>query len=205
MSLPPGGLSSIYVTGSYAEAPDAKKWQQLRDWELGGVSINNPEEGLRVQEWTAEYYNEKVYLSAPNFEGRILLFTMSGVREISLAFDSNMSPFVAYMKEVGGTLKYESWFWWFDATIPGFTHVKLPDYSYYPKCCLDDKRPLADAVGIRSIVLGYMRNNNLYTRQQNDRFNAEVLQAVNLPMRLNKVGMNIFSRLQFQLQALSPL
>ena len=198
MSLPPGGLSSIYVTGSYAEAPEAKKWQQLRDWELGGVSINNPEEGLRVQEWTAEYYNEKVYLSAPNFEGRILLFTMSGVREISLAFDSNMAPCVAYMKEVGGTVKYESWLYWYDNTIPGFTHIKLPDYSFYPKVCLDDKRPNM----LRHIILAYMREDKLYVRQQLDRFQTEEELWSGFRARLNKVGMNLQNRLQFQLQAL---
>ena len=198
MSLPPGGLSSIYVTGSYAEAPDAKKWQQLRDWELGGVSINNPEEGLRVQEWTAEYYNEKVYLSAPNFEGRILLFTMSGVREISLAFDSNMTPCVAYMKEVGGTVKYESWLYWYDNTIQGFTHIKLPDYSFYPKVCLDYKRPNMP----KHIILAYMREDKLYVRQQLDRFLSEEVLWEGFRARLNKLGMNVHSRLQFQLQTL---
>ena len=203
MTLPDDGLlSGTFIVGPYAEAADARKWTPLVDHEMGGRYLNDPTQGLRVQEWRVEYYNQTVYLSNAMDPGRVALFAMSGIREVSLAFDSSMSPFVAYMKEVGGALKYESWFWWFDATIPGFTHVKLPDYSYYPKCCLDDKRPLADAVGIRSIVLGYMRNNNLYTRQQNDRFNAEVLQAVNLPMRLNKVGMNIHNRLQFQLQAL---
>lgn len=203
MSLPDGGgLSSVYIVGPYAEAPDAKRWQGLRDWEIGGVALNTPGQGLRVQEWTLEYYNEKIYVSSASQVGRTLLFEMSGIREISLAFDPNMTPFVAYMKEVGGDVKFESWYWWYDATVPGYVHVKLPDYSYYPKCCLDDKRPLAQNIQQQHIILAYMRNNGLYTRQQVDRFQTEELQWEGFRARVNKIGMNIHNRLQFQLQAL---
>ena len=203
MSLPDGGgLSSVYIVGPYADAADARRWQGLRDWEMGGIALNTPDLGLRVQEWTLEYYNDKFYLSAPSFEGRILLFEMSGVREISLAFDPNMTPFVAYMKEVGGDVKFESWYWWYDATVPGYVHVKLPDYSYYPKCCLDDKRPLTQEILQQHIILAYMREDKLYVRQQVDRFQTEKLQWEGFRARVNKIGMNIHNRLQFQLQAL---
>ena len=205
MSLPDGGgLASVYTVGPYAESPDSRRWQELRDWEIGGIALNNPTQGLRVQEWTLEYYNEKLYLSAPSLEGRILLFEMSGVREISLTFDPNMSPFVAYMKEVGGDIQYESWYWWYDATVPGFVHIKLPDYSYYPKCCIDDKRPLAQSIQQQHIILSYMRNSSLYVRQQVDRFQSEELLWTGFRARLNKVGMNIYNELQWQLSALPP-
>lgn len=203
MSLPDGKvLSSVYITGPYAETPDRRAWLESRDWELGGTALNYPNDGLRIQEWTLEYYNNKVYVSSAIQEGRTLLFEMAGLVEISLAFDPNMTPFVAYMKEVGGDVGQESWYWWYDATVPGYVHVKLPDYSYYPKCCLDDKRPLAQSIQQQHVILSYMRGNSLYVREQVDRFATEILMWTGFRARLNKVGMNIHNRLQWQLQAL---
>ena len=205
MALPDGGgLSSTYRVGPYAEAPDSRRWQKLRDWEMGGIALQNASAGLRVQEWTAEYYNGKVYVYSASQEGRTMLFEMNSIVEISLAFDSNMTPAIAYMKEVGGVVEYESWLWWYDATIPGYTHVKLPDYSLYPKICLDDKRPLAENIPNRDIILVYMREDKLYVRDQSDRFQTEELLWEGFRARLNKLGMNIHNRIQFQLSALPP-
>ena len=194
-------LSSIYDVAPYASAADARKWQRLVDFELGGILIQDPSQGLEVQDWKGEYYNGKVYLSTENGLGRILLFQMSGIKEISIAFDANMAPFVAYMKEVGGEVKYESWYYWFDPLVNNFVHTKLPDFSYYPKCCLDDKRGFIQN-GSRDVILAYMREDKLYYRQQRDRYTIEYLLWTGFRARLNKVGMNLQNRLQFQLQSL---
>ena len=205
MGLPENAnlLSSIYDVAPYASQADQARWQPFIDLELGGVGIQDPSQGLEVQTWRAEYYNKKVYVTAPDGLGRKFLFERSGIREISLAFDSNMAPFIAYMVEVGGDVQYESWFYWFDPISAAFIHTKLPDYSRYPKCCLDDKRAFIQN-GNRDVILAYMRGDTLYCREQKDRYSIEKFLWTGFRARLNKVGMNIHNRLQWQLQALPP-
>src|SRR5690606_35250660 len=71
----------------------------LQDWELGGVALNDPSQGLSVKVWHAFATHDHdtdvvtVWVEAPGVPATEL-FSGIGITEIALAFDQNMNPFV---------------------------------------------------------------------------------------------------------------
>lgn len=188
-------LSTQVVPGDF-QTPDDLETSALIDYELGGIALNDPTQGLRVQTWTAVYDSgtSDLTLSAPS-AGSTVLWNRPGITEISLAFDQNMNPFVAYVQS--GQAKY---YWW-DTNLPGFTTTNLPVGSVTPRCCLDDKRETQTAAS--DTILAYVLGTALYMRRQRDRFTIDYLQVdpfqdeFGNPGKLRKVGMNHVNRLQF--------
>ena len=82
MAMPDHVLSSIFITGLYVNPDDRRKAIYTRDWEMGGVALNDPSQGLLVQEWTAEYLDDTLFVSAPNQLNRIPIFT--GITSIKI-------------------------------------------------------------------------------------------------------------------------
>jgi hypothetical protein len=168
----------------------------LIDYELGGVALNNPLEGLRKRVWILEVDKDTgdFVLSAPeNFP--VTLFTAPGTTEASLTFDQNMRPVVAYVQE--GVAK----FYWYDTVLGAAVTTVLASDVRNPKCCLDDKRPYQTAQGSNDVILAYLRGTGLYYRQQRDRFETEYLLKDPIPgSKLLRVGMNSVWRLQFELE-----
>lgn len=179
--------------------PVKQPHDQLIDWELAGIAINDPSQGLRVQLWTLEgKLNETtglidVIVSAPSVAPTVL-FSGADISEVALSFDQNMNPFVAYMQ--AGSAKI----YWYDPLIPGMTHTTLPSGCYDLRCTLDDKRGFA--VGDSDIVLAYIRAGNLCVRYQSDRYGVENIQRAGAGSnaRLVSMAMNNGSRLQFRLR-----
>lgn len=171
----------------------------LVDWELAGVALNDPSEGLMVKLWklTVEPNTDTgfqdVVVSAPGV-APIVLFSGNGITEAALSFDQNMNPFVAYLQS--GVPKI----YWYDPTIPAMTHTTLPAGCYDLRCTLDDKRQFN--VGESDIVLGYIRAGNLCVRYQRERYAVEnILRAgVGADARLVSMAMNTGSRLQFRVR-----
>lgn len=200
--LPDHVLSSTLVYGNYLY-PDYLYTDGLVDYEMGGVGLSDASTGLLVQVWTATLVGvpgeagTAVHVSAPNTPDT-LLFQRDGITEISLAFDQNMRPFIAFVAAGQAT------FWWYDATLPGARFTDLPTGSSSPKCTLDDKRPLETLAGTSDILLAYIRTDNLYYREQRDRYTVEYLLSADLSTKLiapkvRKLGMNDVSRVQFYL------
>lgn len=170
----------------------------LVDWELAGVALNDPSQGLAVKLWTLEaLYNETtglqdVTVSAPGVVPTVL-FSGAGITEVALAFDQNMNPFVAYMQS--GAPKI----YWYDPIIPGMTTTALAAGCYDLRACLDEKR--AFNVAESDIVLSYIRAGNLCVRYQRDRYGVEYVLHTDIEpgFRLNSVAMNNGFRLQFSL------
>lgn len=166
----------------------------LVDYEMGGVALRDPSAGLRVRLWTARYDagTGDVLLSAQGV-AETVAFTRAGITELSLAFDQNMNPFIAFVQ--GGQAK----FWWYDPTVPGqvFSESLLGN-AITPRCTLDDKRP--GQAGASDIILAYVRNGNLYYRQQRDRYLIERLLLSSVSGGLRWVGMSKGNRLQFEIE-----
>lgn len=169
------------------------------DYQLGGVGLSDASQGFQVQAWFIDIAgpvtNNSVYVSSPNTLPT-LLFSQPAITEVSLSFDQNMRPAVAYVSQGN------PYFWWFDTTIPGYTIISLPAGSTNPRCTLDDKRSREINIGFSDIILAYIKSNGLYMRQERDRFTVEYflgsLSAIPGP-QLNKIGMNALNRLQFQI------
>ena len=168
----------------------------LVDYELGGRALNDASEGLQVHRWIAEYdpSNGHVSVSAPGYP-QTTIFTALNVTELSLAFDQNMRPFVAFVQ--AGQAK----FFWFD-TVLGETRISdLPADAKTPQCCLDDKRDTQTSQGANDIILAYLRGTGLYYRQQRDRYEVEYLLTAAAPgKKLLRIGMNQGRRLQFEFE-----
>lgn len=179
-------LSSTNLPGALL-APDDQFRVPTLAQEMGGIGLNNPSQGLRVQVWTLETDGTNVTVSAPNTPATVL-FTGTNITQVDLAFDQNMRPFVAFVEN--GLARY----WWYDTQTAQATFTDLAG-AVTPRCCMDDKRPTQ--TNSSDIILAYLRDRNLYMRVQRDRYGTEYLLASNAGAALSVIGMGDNLRLHF--------
>lgn len=182
--------------------PDNIETGPLEDYELGGVGLSDPSQGLQYQVWhmlvTGTGVSTAVYVSAPNTPST-LLFSSPNITWARLAFDQNMRPVISFVDQSGPR------FWWWDPTIPGQTFTSLPSTAGVPACTMDDKRPLETRLGFNDVIISYVNNGNLVFRQERDRYNTEYVLFTNIVSIIsnafvNKIGMGIGLRLMFDVR-----
>lgn len=169
----------------------------LQDWELGGVALNDPSQGLMVKVWHLQATKRAgsddvdVTVSAPGV-APTLLFTVPGITEVALAFDQNMNPFVAYHQ--GSDAKI----YWYDPTIPGMTHTTLPSGIRTMRCTMDERR--AELVADGDIILAYIREGNFCVLYQRERYEVEHVMRTGVGARCELVSMarNRGNRIQWR-------
>ena len=190
--------SAVLITDHWLE-PDDRENYLLLDYEQGGIALNDPTQGLRVQAWTLTYapLSADMIIKDEALNATVL-FNRPSITQISLAFDQNMNPFVAFTEDDAGTA--EPWFWWFDTDLADTVFTPLPAGAVNPVCCLDDKRETQTFSS--DIILAYVLNDNLYFRAQRDRYTVEYLYYFGLPENTicKRVGMNKKNRLQFLME-----
>ena len=164
--------------------------------ELGGVALFDPSQGLRVKAWTARYNGSAITVEADDVPPVTVITPGEGVQEISLAFDQNMQPSIAYTQIEEDELIAKHY--WFDALIQGYRTTNYPG-ALSPRITLDDKRPMS--VATNDIILTYVRDNNLYFRAQRDRYTIEYLLREGVVGLLRRFGMNTGLRLQWEFLA----
>lgn len=157
------------------------------NYELGGVDISDPSQGLQVKTWTGELIGDTVFLSAEGV-APVAVVTDPGMTEFHFTFDQNMNPFVCW--RAAGQSKYR----WFDTTENDFVVTLLGAEDITPRCVLDDKRELQS--GSSDIILAYVRAQTLYFRMQRERYLTEYTLSAGVP-RLVNIGMGRNNRLQF--------
>jgi len=164
MALPNNQLSATPVPSGYL-SPDAHiRVNTLYDYERGGVALNDASEGLLGYDWKVWVEGDDILLARAPYDSPTTLFTAVGTTWVSLAFDQNMRPNVAYMQ--AGACKL----WWYDTTIPGATTTTFADCAS-PMLCLDDKRQGADSYN--DVLFFYVRAGSIRYRQQRDRYGTE--------------------------------
>ena len=174
----------------------------IESWDLGGVALNDPSLGLLYQTWHAFCLDGsvgEVYLEADNITP-FLWRTFPGISELSLTFDQNMSPFLAFVQN--GVARFH----WWDTVSAQYVTTDLENGATSPKCSLDDKRKESQKDNISDILLLYLVGGSLYYRQQRDRYDNAYLISTNpdIPhsgLRLGEVGLNIERRFQWRLEA----
>jgi len=194
--IPLNKLSSVPVYAPYLTPDNVERPSALVDYEMGGIALNDPSQGLQVLIWTVRYDPAIGHVSifAPGVI-ETTIFIEFGITSLSLAFDQNMRPFVAFVQN--GTAK----FFWFDTVLGNTTITELPGDARCPQCCMDDKRDMQSSQGDNDIILAYVRGTGLYYRQQRDRYEIERLLQDPIPgTNLLKVGMNEGRRLQFEFE-----
>ena len=196
--IPDNRLSDAPFTGAFLFPDDRWPGERIRDgrrilvdYDLGGVALNNPLQGLQVTAWEFRYDDEAVIVAALDGTAEHMLLTRTGITDLSGTFDSNMQPVVAYSVDVS------TYLWWYDGTIPGYTTTLIPG-ARSPRLTLDDKRQLQDQT--RDILLFYLRGGKLCYRQQRDRYGVEreLMDAPHGAEKLGRVGMNRVGRVQIE-------
>jgi len=208
--MPAGGLST---TAHFAPLAYTGRGavEFLADYERGGFALYDGTRGMDVQLWRARVRREEfpvnsnifiyhVEVSAPNTPWTIMFTRSQRILEVSLAFDNNMFPFVAFVLEGGA-----AWYWWYDSSDSSQKFTALPAGTLTPRCCIDDHRESQQ--GISDVVLAYLSGGSLYVRYQRERYETVHLEQAGLGAnaRLVDVGMNRFWRLQFWLRSANPV
>lgn len=192
--IPQNRLSTTPVVGDYVDS--FFTGNPLRAVEFGGVDLNDPSQGIRLKPWYLTYaVNGDVVVSA---EGSVstVLFNRPDITELSLAFDRNMQPAVAFVQ--AGQAK----FYWFDTIASDFVFWETElGAAVNPRVTHDDKRDGQSAIS--DVILAYVRDGVLRYRQQRDRYEVEITPPIGpggsplSTQRLYHVGMNNKLRLQF--------
>lgn len=171
--------------------PDLNTVARLRDYEDGGVDIQNTTSGVRGHQWVCYTDGASVYVKRDGLPAN-LVFTQPRLVEISFAFDQNMRPNFAYQLDDG--LIYLRWY---DTSLQAYRTDSF-GAGRDPRLTLDDKR--SENVSNSDVIFAYIRGESLYYRQQRDRYLVERLVATGIPkeVKLKNVGLSRNMRLQFE-------
>lgn len=188
--LPENELSSTIIQAPFLGAK-ALGVSKTVDYENGGIAINDASEGLLYQIWRARLIEDNILLDAEKVE-EFVLYSDTGISEISFTFDQNMRSALAFVKDDRAYLR------WYDTSVGAQTVTELASDVITPRVSLDDKRYTQSA--INDVILAYIRSGSLYYRQQRDRFLIEYFLASDITTGLIKIGMNRQFRFQFMLE-----
>ena len=196
MSLPGNALSVPARPGQLLAPDNLGRPLRTTDYELGGIALNDPSQGLQVRNWRLTLVGNEVRVAGDPYTTETVVFTETGITEVSMAFDANMQPAVAYLAFSIAKLR------WYDATVPGYDTVILPSDARSLVLVMDDKRDSAAAY--RDVLLFYIRTNRLCYRQQRERFFTErtLCWFEGNAVSISKAGMNDALRMQIELVGL---
>lgn len=169
MALPNGVLNPTTSPADWLDPDGIVPGSLLVSYERGGIALNDASQGLLVQNWRARYVGSDVLIGADPYSSETTLITELGITELSLAFDQNMQPTLAYM--VGSVCKLR----WFDPTLPGFVTTTMAANVRSPFLAMDDKRSAATQLARNDIIFLYMRLNFLCMRVQRDAYDTEYI------------------------------
>jgi len=165
--------------------PKDEPYQPLTSKSRGGIALNNPSKGRDYQNWVVSYDGSDI-LVAPQGGSTAFTLTVAGVLSVSLAFDNNMNPVIAWMDAVGAKL------YWFN----NVTFVTTAFAATSCRVTIDDVRDFYNADS--DVIFAYTNAGTLYWRQQRDQYATQRTVGSTTGL-LQKVGLNQLNRLQFQL------
>jgi len=194
--LPENRLSTDPIIQDYLP-PDDEVYPSTISTSLGGDELFSTGQNFLEKTWIAKYNKDTEEVTIESDEDApIVLFEEPNITEISLAFDQNMRPTLALIQNDVGKL------WWFDPQQNDQVFTDYPDIKN-PRIILDDKRPWG--IGSSDILFFYIRDDNLYYRQQRDRYLDEYLLKENLEGKtLWRVGNNSALRIMIELAEIRP-
>ena len=192
--LPDNTLSSTAIFGGFL-IPD--KTDSMIDYERGGVDLLDTSQGLQVKFWLCFYEKNWIKLQSGDITHNIIY--VENVKHLSLAFDFNMRPTITYTVEIteGDTKYQETYLYWYDTSQKNQITTKYGRDYKTPQLSLDDHR--LEQSSNADIIFAYIKDNNLYYRQQRDRFLKEYLLSESLDenLQLRQIGMSTKNRFQF--------
>lgn len=188
--IPNNALSSSAIFSAFL-VPE--KAEPLVDFEWGGVDLLDPSQGLMVKIWKCFYHDDWICITDNTTTHQII--QVSNVVHLSLAFDFNMHPTIAYTAV--SVLGRKSFLYWYDTALGAQITTEYGVDYLFQQLSLDDHRLHQSANA--DIIFSYIKNNNLYYRQQRDRFTIERLLESGLSedVELRQTGMNTKNRFQW--------
>ena len=188
--LPDNELSSTVIQAPFMGAR-ALGVTKTVDYVDAGIALNDPSAGLFYQPWRARLVGNDILVDAREVE-EFVLYSDTGITEISFTFDQNMRPVLAFVKAGQAYLR------WYDTAVGAQVVTALASDVITPRVSMDDKRSMQSSIS--DLILAYVRSGSLYHRRQRDRFLTEYLLAENISTGLIKIGMNRQFRFQFMLE-----
>jgi hypothetical protein len=195
----PGAVLSTSLQKSPFLFPDnVARRTELEDYEMGGIDIQDPSQGLMYQPWFGEIdATTKIATLVPLNSGETptVIFTETATPvEFSFSFDLNMR-YTSVVRFADNTAKLR----WYDTALPGYATTT---YTGIQSCMLamDDKRPVNS--GQADVIFTYLKTDNrLYFRAQRDRYLVEYPLTTPLApdLRITNFGMGKNLRLQWRL------
>ena len=169
--------------------PNTLQYHPLTQVVLGGVALNDPSLGRMYKSWTV-YYEFGIIFVQPNAEPVAFSIAEPDVTSVSLSFDNNMAIVLNWTYTGGAKLYY------YDTLTLAYITRDFPGITS-SRVCVDDAQPFYNQDS--DVIFSYIKNNNLYWRQQRDRYDIERLIGAAPGRTLVKVGLNAGNRLQFKL------
>lgn len=161
--LPAPHLSTTTIRGQLFN-PWMRRTDVSRHW--GPVALNDASQGLRVRLWQARAEGANLLIGAPGVPEFVWYTHDHPVLEISLAFNQNGDPHVAFVDTEGAP-----YLRWYDPIEEDEVTTALAAGTVNPRVTYDDSRPFN--IANSDVVLGYVRDGLLRYRLQRDRFEDE--------------------------------
>lgn len=172
--IPNNALSSQAINSPFI-VPD--RLDELLDYEYGGIALGDVSQGLQAKLWSCFYENGQI--KASNDLTTQVLLAVENVTALSLAFDFNMRPMVAYLANG------HCYLWWYDSQAAVQITTDFGPSLSFPQLALDDKRSSQSANA--DVIFAYIKNNKAYMRIQRERFQIE--HEITPAKRLIQIGM----------------
>ena len=181
----PGG----FVAGAESPflPPASDPYDPLTQRVWGGTALNNGANGRLVQLWQVSYSDPVISVGLP---ASTPAFTLSrpGLTSVSLAFDQNMAPVLAWQTSAGTTIYFFNGTTYEELLVPGTTSSRA---------VVDDLRAFNAANS--DIIVAYTRAGSVWYRQQRDNYAIERLIGSTSTAQLIRLGTNVAGRLQLEL------
>lgn len=178
------------------QSPDNLPKRPTIDYEMGGVGLQDPSQGLEFQIWKCWFDRDSnaVMIESPNTPP-IKIFDQENITWISFCFDQNMRWCAVYTLIDGS-----SYLRWYDSSIPGYSTTNLPAGIKTPFLSLDDKRESQN--GFSDIILAYILDQSVCLRVQRQRFANVHVWAEGIPEEwiIRNFGMSNKLRLQMEIR-----
>lgn len=156
----------------------------LEDYEYGGTNIYEATQSFSTL-WKCFYEDGQIKLSNDQVNHELL--TVADVQSLSLAFDLNMRPMIAY------STTSSSFLYWYDTSVAAQTTTELGGTYSFMQLSLDDNRSSQTANA--DVILAYIKNNKLFMRIQRERFLIE--HELTKAKQLKQIGMMRNNRFGF--------
>ena len=184
--IPNNTITPTPVESNFAYL-EGQHYDPLYQQVMGGIALRDPSQGRLAQAWSIAYVNGAIEIRPQN---GTLAYSIAelDVQTVSLAFDNNMAPVIAWTTTGGANLYYYD-----KITATYITRFFTGVTSC--KVAVDDPRDFYNLAS--DVMFGYTLNNMLYWRQQRDRYDIERLVGPTA-QTLIRMGPSVIDRLQFQ-------